>query len=308
MNTKYKKNFFSKIKILIFIAFFSLHMQVSEAQDCAAQEWYSRYQCQINNVCYPKYDINGRVFNTEQAEITYQEWYNLYIAKNLYRKNMNSIYKCAILKSQNDAYYKILNELNQTNSGSSGFKKRIEGQQTRLEKQIDNLDCVKTSPKKNDFNLKKQVLDESTLEMCKYLHFLDYIDNTHVNDIWNLIKDVEISKQVEEIFEQNPEAWIQAYLDLSNVEEYEFEEKKYTVQDILKIQIAANKEIEEEKEHTKRVYEVAFQTYANYESNMIIHLLFWMLENDFREVRNKLYAMLWPINQVAYKIPNATSY
>lgn len=310
MNLLQLKNLFSKISIAFFILFFGASIDQTRANDCAIREWYSRYLCQTENKCDAEYDkySGWKDFNTEQAERSYQDGYNLYIAKNLYRENMNSIYKCAILKSQNNAYSRILNDLNISNPGSSVFIKRITGQQERLEAQINLLDCVKSTPEKQDFNLKKQVLDQSTLEMCKYLHFLDYVDNTHVKDIWNMIKDVEISKQVEQVFEQNPEAWIEAYLELSNVEDYEFQKKKYTVKNILDLQKQANKEIEEEIEHTKKVYEVAFQTYANYESNMIIHLLFGMLENDFREVRNKIYAMLWPINQVAYKIPNATSY
>jgi len=300
----------AKIWITLFIIFLNFNQHISKADDCAQREWYSRYLCQVENTCDP-YDLytGGKSFNTEQTERMYQEWYNLYIAKNLYRENMNSIYKCAILKSQNDAFSKIITTLNNSNSYlSADFTTRIKDQQERLQKQINNLECERASPQKTNFNSKQQVLSEATLEMYKYLHFLDYVDNTHIDDIWNVIKDKEISEQVEAVFEQNPEAWIEAYLDLWNVEDYEFEEEKYTVQNILGLQLEANREIEEEIEHTKRVYQVAFQTYANYESNMVIHLLFGMLESDFRKVRDTIYAMLGPINQVAYKIPNATSY
>ena len=304
------KSLFSRIWIIFFIVFLGVNIQIVNADDCADKQWYPRYQCQVKNVCVEEYDKNsdGRVFNTDKIERSYQEWYNLYIAKNLYRENMNSIYKCAILKSQNDAYSAILNQLNINNPSIWIFTNRIQDQQARLENQINSLDCEKSSKNKSGFNIKKQVLDESTFEMCKYLHFLDYVDNTHVKNIGNLIKDEEISKQVEEIFEQNPEAGIESYLELSNVEEYEFQEDTYTTWKILELQISANQEIADEIEHTKRVYEVAFQTYANYELNMVVHLLFDMLENDFRQVRDKIYAMLSPINQVAYKIPNAMSY
>jgi hypothetical protein len=62
-----------------------------------------------------------------------------------------------------------------------------------------------------------------------------------------------------------------------------------------------------EIKHTKRVYEVAFQTYSNYENNLIVHILLEMIENDFMQLRNKLYAAISPINQVVYKIINAMS-
>ncbi len=310
MTLQLSKNLFWKIWLICFSLFLVFNIQATHAEDCAAKEWYSRYLCQISSTCDSKYrkDSDGNVFNTDKVDRSYQEWYNLYIAKNLYRQNMNNIYKCAILKSQNDSYDIILNKLNITNPSISIFTSRIQEQKTNITEEINNIDCVKTSPQKSGFGIKKQILDESTLEMCKYLHFLDYVDTTHVKDIWNLIKDREISQQVEQVFEQNPSAGIEAYLDLSNVDDYEFKKEKYTLQDILALQVESNKEIQEEIEHTKRVYEVAFQTYANYELNMVVHLLFDMLENDFRQVRDKIYAMLGPINQVAYKIPNATSY
>ena len=66
-------------------------------------------------------------------------------------------------------------------------------------------------------------------------------------------------------------------------------------------------ELSQEIQHTKRVYEVAFQTYSNYVNNLVIHILLEMLENDFKQLRNKLYEAIRPINQVVYKIINAMS-
>ncbi len=280
----------------------------AEKQDCDDKSWYARYVCSIKNTC-SVYDQHTNIpsYDTQKAERSYQEWYNLYIAKALYRKNMNNIYKCAILNAQNSAFYRIRTEINITNSNDGLFSKRIQEQQTRLEQKIAALDCNKAVVSDTDLNIKKSVLEESSYEMCRYLHFLDYIRDTHVLDIWNLIKDREISQQVQWVFERDPQAWIDSYLDLYEAEEYNYLQKNYTINQILELQINASNELYKEREHTKKVYEVAYQTFANYELNMIVHILFDMLENDFRQFRNSLYAMLKPINQVAYKIPNAMS-
>ena len=94
---------------------------------------------------------------------------------------------------------------------------------------------------------------------------------------------------------------------LSQVEEYEFQEKEYSLWFMLDLERESRVEIADEIRHTKKVYEVAYQTYANYESNMVIHLLFELLENDFVQLRNHIYSTISPINQVVYKIANAMS-
>jgi hypothetical protein len=142
--------------------------------------------------------------------------------------------------------------------------------------------------------------------MCRYLHFLEYVQTTHINDFGALVKDREISKLSEEVFEQDPQIGKEYYLDLSSNEDYEFQ-NQYTVGDIIELERKSRDEINEEIKHTKNVYKISFQTYANYESNMVIHLLLNMLESDFISLRNKVYATLSPINQVVYKVANAMS-
>lgn len=244
-------------------------------------------------------------FNITKAENSYQEWHNLYIAKEIYRNNMNNIYKCAILKSQNNAYTNIREKLKTQYMWA--YDERIGAQQRLLSEQINRVAWVWCSrSEKDSFQLKKQVLDTHSFEMCRYLHFLEYVQATHINNLGGLVKDREISKLSEEVFEQDPMIGKEYYLDLSSEEDYEFQ-NKYTVGDIIELERKSRDEINEEIEHTKNVYKISFQTYANYESNMVIHLLLNMLESDFISLRNKIYSTLSPINQVVYKIANATS-
>lgn len=293
--------------IFFFTSLLFLFTQVTnaDANNCEQKKWFSLYTCRVNNVC-EKYDTGVRMYNTEKEERGYLEWYNLYIAKNQYRNNMNNIYRCAMLKSQNNAYQIIQSDLNVSNPYSSTFDDRISAQRKNIGEKITKLDCLKTE--KKAFQLKKDVLDEATLEMCKYLHFLDYIEETQVSNLYELIKDEEISQQVEEIYERDPISWKEEYLKLSEVDTYEFQNKSYTAGALLDLQRNARQELANEIRHTKKVYEVAYQTYSNYESNLIIHLLLNFLENDFVELRNSIYATLSPINQVVYKIANAMSF
>ncbi len=81
----------------------------------------------------------------------------------------------------------------------------------------------------------------------------------------------------------------------------------YTMPYIMELSASSRNEIAQEIKHTKKVFTVSFQTYSNYENNLVIRILLWMLENDFKMLRDKLYSAISPINQVVYKISNAMS-
>lgn len=290
-----------KILLILFL-FLSSVTSVFWDQACDLKDGYERYLCNVKNTC-EVYEPTVRIFNTEKTERMYLEDYNLYIAKTLYRENMNNMYRCAILKSQNNAYRIVEQRLKTAYSGNLDSK--IAGQRDRLSQQIDRIDCQKAEI--DSFQFKVHVLKESTFEMCKYLHFLEYLRTDHVNNFNNLLKEKEISKTVEEIIEANPEEWIEVYLEKWRDPEYELTEQNYTIWQIIELDRDTRDEMAKEIQHTKRVYEVAFQTYSNYENNLIVHILLEMIENDFMQLRNKLYAAISPINQVVYKIINAMS-
>lgn len=270
---------------------------------CETQEWYELYLCRVETTC-DRYEPDTRVFNTSKEERIYLPDDNLTIAKNTYRENMNDIYTCAILKAQNNAY-RIYDQKWLKTPYSGTLDARIDGQAKRIAERIDRLDCLKTEI--DHFFFKKNILDGATFEMCRYLNFLEYIGEKNVDNIANMLKDEEIKQETEEIIERDPDEWRQAYRDLSWAEDYEFKKPNYTVWYIVELEKESRDELAKEILHTKRVYSVAYQTYANYENNLIIHILLEVIENDFIQLRDKLYATISPINQVVYKVANAMS-
>ena len=67
-------------------------------------------------------------------------------------------------------------------------------------------------------------------------------------------------------------------------------------------------EIEDEIEHTYKVFPLAYSGYSDYENNFPIHFLLDIIKDDYKILRKKLYEVLMPIAQVWYKIINAMSY
>lgn len=288
--------------LLSFLLFFSFQASVFWDEACDLRDGYERYLCNVKNTC-EIYEPEVRIFNTEKTDKMYLEDYNLSIAKGLYRQNMNDLYRCAILKSQNNAYRIVGQKLKTPFSWN--LDDIISGQRDRLTEQIDRIQCQKAEI--DNFEFKVHVLKESTFEMCKYMHFLEYLRTDHVNNFNNLLKEKEISENVEALLESNPEEWRELYLEQWRDPEYKLQQKNYTIWEIIELDKETRDEMAEEIQHTKRVYEVAFQTYSNYENNLVVHILLEMLENDFLQLRNKLYSALSPINQVVYKVINAMS-
>ena len=83
---------------------------------------------------------------------------------------------------------------------------------------------------------------------------------------------------------------------------------RYPITTVIEKQKYISGIINEEVEHTYRVFSLAFQAYAEYENHYLTHILLEMVRGDFIVFRDSLQATLNPINQVVYKISNAMSY
>ncbi len=66
-------------------------------------------------------------------------------------------------------------------------------------------------------------------------------------------------------------------------------------------------EIDNEIEHSYKMFPLAYHAYSEYENNYSIHVLLELIKEDYMVLRKKLYSALNPINQVVYKIANAMS-
>jgi hypothetical protein len=120
---------------------------------------------------------------------------------------------------------------------------------------------------------KLNVLKQATYETCKYINYLEYLK-----------KDNEVIESL-----------------TSNSKE----EPNYTIDELFEAQRSRNAALNEEIEHTYKVFPVAYQAYSEYENNIIIHFLLELLKEDYITIREKLHKTLNPLNQVVYKISNA---
>jgi hypothetical protein len=148
-----------------------------------------------------------------------------------------------------------------------------------------NLERLKTRNKQCKFetnNLsisKKQILDQSTFELCKYSYYLDYL-SFYYKDITNIFD-----------LKQNT--------NLNNI--------KYDPSIIENLINNIQIQIADEKEHTYKIYPLAFTAYSEYQSNYPIHITLELLKDNLILFRENLYKALSPISQAIYKFINAMS-
>jgi len=64
--------------------------------------------------------------------------------------------------------------------------------------------------------------------------------------------------------------------------------------------------IDNEIETIYKVFPVAYKAYIEYENYISIHVLLELLRTDFISYRENFQKTINPINQVVYKIANAT--
>lgn len=208
-----------------------------------------------------------------------KEMFPFEMAKRNYRENQNNIYKCWLLASQSKSYnlIKQLIKIDKT----WAIKNNLE---TKIDAKIKQIDALKKDNCEKELDLspsKKQVLDQATYEMCKYIYYLEFL-KVYYNDIKNVI--------------WTDQEWIDAF-SWANIDASYIVNRKEVIM----------KDIENEVNHTYELYPIAFNAYSEYESFLPIHIALDLVKEDFIIYREKLYRVISPINQVVYKIINAMS-
>jgi len=196
----------------------------------------------------------------------------------VYRENQNSIYKCSIIKAQKNSF-KLVKKILITDKSwdvISRVKKDIEFKETKIKSLEKRAKCKITDNKK--VFAKKDVLIETTYELCKYTFYLEYLKK-YYNNIERSIKVTETAKKTE----------------------------SYKIKNIVNAYSRIQTDIENEKLHSYKIFELAFQSYIEYENNLPQHILLELIKQDFVIYREKLHKTLNPLNQVLYKIVNAMS-
>ena len=297
-----KKNIIYIILISIFISIGLNSIQAEEqTETCKGSTWFELYKCRVNTVCkeapYNKENWNesSKIFKTIEYKTPeeYKEdpdfwvlftssetFFPLEMAKRDYRENQNNIYKCWVLQAQEKSFnlIKELIKIDKTWAIKDLVDVKIQSKLAQIEISIERNECSTTKDFKPS---KKQILDQSTLEMCKYVYYLDFL-----KDYYNDIKNI---------------AWITDE-DIENLKK-----EKVNVIDMSIKRKKVLSHIDEEIEHTYNIYSIAFNAYSEYESFLPIHIGLEIVKEDFIVYRQKLYQTINPINQVVYKIINAMS-
>jgi hypothetical protein len=295
MNKKIKYSVISTVIISIIFWYYSLS---AEEKDLS---WYDLYIERNKQLCTQykpdkpifsskneykdfgsKSDENGNKTSNNNAV----DWNDLEVAKYQYKDTMNSIYKCALLNAQERSMKFILDTLKEKNEVTA-FTKQYESKLDRLEitRKVNKCDNTNKLNKAND---QKNVIQQTTFEICKYKNYLEYL--------------LEYNSVIANVLEQDKQSSINWWTNLVSPDQIT---ETYNITTIANLEKKKKQAINDEIERAYKIYPVAFQAYTEYENNLPVHDLLTMLRNDFIEFRLDLHKNLNPINQVVYKISNA---
>lgn len=263
------------------------------AKDCETlTDEFEKYQCRSENVC-KLYDENKKVFNAEKFKTaeSYKDFElsdilitsgsehkGIQKAVEVYKENMNSIYKCAIIWAQKNSLFRLLDL-----PVNENVKKSIE---PKIQNLIQKLDIAANANKclnidTNTVFNKLSILRQTTYLTCDYNFYMEYLKNYYnnpANALW--MDQKEFDSKNEEV-------------------------KEYSLLEAANKITWAQSNIRQEISQAHKVFPIAFHAYSEYENNFPIHFLLELLKEDFYIFREKLHNVLNPINQVVYKISNA---
>lgn len=184
---------------------------------------------------------------------------------------MNNIYNCALVNIQKKSLLLIKNDLTKKNPILlERVWKKIDKKIHKLEITFKTLKCNNIEDKTSI--LKLNLLQQTTYQTCIYISYLEYL-REHSNKIESIVP------------------WDN--------------KKSYSTSEIIFMNNKQLNEIDEEIEHTYKVFPMAFHALTEYENNITIHFLLELIKDDYIIFREKLHKVLNPINQVVYKISNA---
>ena len=279
-----------------------MHMSVyADVEQCETKSGYKLYECRQEKICEP-YKNPEPVFTSESYKEA-SEYLNIldtrengaFIVldevKSEYRKNMNTIYSCAMIQTQLNTLQDLIEDKllknEETGKLSGVLQNRINIRKRKLNAAADTLGCNRTNTEiiYNKENINK----ETSYEVCSYMSYLEYLREYYGN-IPNIL-GLDTSDQ---------EDW-----DEDGVADVQQVKEAYTTSEIARLIQSVDIEINNEIEHTYKVFPIAFQAYTEYENNYPLHFLLEIIREDFILLRRYFHESLMPIAQVWYKIINA---
>lgn len=280
------KHLFSIICLIAIYAWIAPFSSVrAEGSESYCQEFagFELYECRKESLCdpyLPKTPIYAAELYNEVAPVNAGNINDspLNIAKRNYRKNMENIYKCGMLKVQKKTLENIESTFKYEQSGQLDgiIGSQIDTRIMRIDLSANRLKCSFSS--ENQINSKLEILWETSHQMCQYVSYLEYLKE-HYSDTRNVLHELPQS--------DSDSFWISVIPGKIN---------------------AIQAEISAEISHTYRVYPMAYKAFVQYESNYPIHFLLEVIRADFLILRKTMYETLMPIAQLGIKVINAMSY
>lgn len=293
--------------IIIFVLFLDYSFADNTKKSCLWSKYFTNYstecnnkvdfelyECRVTNLCDSCNNADSKkVFDTAPYDeastyidnTTTDVLKSLHKVQEIYKTNMNSIYKCVLIDIQErwlEYLEKIISSTDKTWSIKKELSPKISSEKSKLKSKKSALNCWWLSDDKSTSTLiKKEVLNQVTFEFCKYNFYLLYLKEGYYKDTKNIL-------------------WIKKE-ELNNTTTSEpIEITNITIQSN-----NINNEIDNEVTKIQKVFPLAYYAYSEYEDNYLLHLLLTLIKQDYVLARDQLSKVLWPINQVAYKIKDA---
>lgn len=268
--------------------------------ECNNKVGFEMYECRVTNLCNPCIGDNPKkIFKTEEYPdadelkssrrlASFNVLDPFYKVQDIYVENMNSIYKCVLIDIQErwlEYLEQIISATDKTWLVKKELQTKIWSEKTKIKAKKASLKCTWWWEDSSDETLiKKEVLEQTSLEFCKYSYYLLYLKEYYTinkNLLW--ITDEEIESDT---------SW-------------DTENEGIKINEVSSWSYYVNKTIDEELIRINKVFPLAYYAYSEYEDNYVLHLMLTLIKQDFVIARDQLAKVLWPINQVAYKIKDA---
>mgnify|MGYP001689624285 FL=1 len=204
----------------------------------------------------------------------------LEVARLQYRSTMNSLFSCAIVTSR----LRILKGLRETvestlNGANSEITTQLNKEQTRLEREKDNLQCNNSDA--NQTAVMQEIVNSATRQYCHYRYYLSYLDTTLESDR-AYVESVEqaIGTGSGTNIARDSEAWIKSYNNYATALETEIRRADSTLPR-------------------------AIRTFMDMEKAYPAHLLLAIIYDDYIHLRNNLSTYMNASTQTYLKAYNA---
>ncbi len=210
----------------------------------------------------------------------------IYFANDLYKENMNNIYKCWIILTQEQTKNDISALMKKNTSDISKIVQPVISKQEKIFTSEKKNYCSSWENNTNLLN-KTEVLKRVTFETCKYNIYMEALKK-YYNETENTIED-----SAKRFWATNSK-YVKNTISTPS-----------TQTELLALVSWLRDTINTQIDKAYEVYPIVFTAYSEYENNYKIHKYNELLIVAFNVYKTALYKALSPINQVVYKIINA---